>query len=317
MKNLYRSLLIVLMTGIISINAFSTNSCSYLASFNKDVPKDSIAWKKYWGLHGVVGLNVAQVGLWNWAEGGNSNAYGRVFANITLIFKKNKHSWETNLDTEYGLSYTPEFDHWKWRKPYDKINFSTKYGWEFHKTWYLTILGGYKSQYANGYEYPDSSRHVISQWASPSYTDISVGIDWKPNSIFSIYFSPVAGRVTTCMDSLLRSRYLGTVLDKPFVATLGMALKAGVNWSPKKAPEFKLISTISLYTPYTDPDQKFGNIDVNWDLSISYQFLKVMNVSLGTSLKYLNKTLIEDKKGHKAPRVQFKEVVGLGIGYTF
>ena len=59
-------------------------------------------------------------------------------------------------------------------------------------------------------------------------------------------------------------------------------------------------------------------MDVDWDFSISYQFLKVLNVSLGTSLKYYNSVLIPDKDGNNPKaRVQFKSILGLGIGYSF
>jgi hypothetical protein len=44
----------------------------------------------------------------------------------------------------------------------------------------------------------------------------------------------------------------------------------------------------------------------------------VLNVSLGTSLKYYDSVMIADKNGENAKqRVQFKSVLGLGIGYSF
>ena len=73
---------------------------------------------------------------------------------------------------------------------------------------------------------------------------------------------------------------------------------------------------------YQDNNQRFGNFDVDWDTSISYQFLKCLNVTLSTSLKYYNGVMIEkfDKEGLSlgaAERVQFKGTLGLGIGYSF
>ncbi|MCQ2279827.1 MAG: hypothetical protein MJZ49_03365, partial [Bacteroidales bacterium] len=100
-------------------------------------------------------------------------------------------------------------------------------------------------------------------------------------------------------------------------AELGASFKAGVNYSPVKG--LKIISTLSLFTPYTK--ENFGNIDVDWDFAISYQFWKVLNVTLSTSLKYYDAVNIEwiDKVGdvHNSPRVQFREIIGLGIGYSF
>jgi hypothetical protein len=61
---------------------------------------------------------------------------------------------------------------------------------------------------------------------------------------------------------------------------------------------------------------------VDWDVAITYNFLKVFSVSLMTSLKYYDKVMIDGPawgkyaEGPRA-RLQFKEVFGLGIGYSF
>ena len=66
------------------------------------------------------------------------------------------------------------------------------------------------------------------------------------------------------------------------------------------------------YVGFQDNNQRFGNFDVDWDTAISYQFLKCLNVTLSTSLKYYNGVKIAD-----AERVQFKGTLGLGVGYSF
>ena len=68
---------------------------------------------------------------------------------------------------------------------------------------------------------------------------------------------------------------------------------------------------------YRDNNRRFGNFDVDWDAAISYQFLKCLNVTLSTSLKYYNGVKIADKNGDSAERVQFKGILGLGVGYSF
>lgn len=304
--------------------------------------------QSYWKCNGIISLNASATGLWNWAAGGNNNITSVAAANVTLLYKKNAIAWESNLDTDFGLTYL-ESDFAPWRKSNDKINFTTKFGWEFHKTWYLTVLGSFKSQYARGYEYGSKNMmKPISGWLSPSYTDVSVGIDWKPNEIFSVYVSPVVGRITSCTLAELeyendegavekfnlRNSFgmekIGETGYKPFMAELGFSARAGVNYT--RIENLKIISTVSLFTPYKkaktalDPEtfrpednfRRFGNFDIDWDFAISYQFLKVLNVTLNTSLKYINGVLIADKKGENpTERVQFKGNLGIGIGYSF
>ena len=305
-----------------------------------------------WDFSGVVGLNASATGLVNWAAGGNNNVNGVAFGKVRLLYSENNLSWETNLNLEYGLSYIDQKAD-PFQKSSDVIDFKTKFGWQFHKAWYLTAAAGFKSQFAFGraYDGTDADDPIISKFLSPSYTDISVGIDWKPNSIFSLYLSPVAGQITTAYvgDALekanpglreqMQDKY-GTwsyekgsnkVIRQNYKAELGLSFKGNINYTYK---DLKIITSVGLFTPYAwdktemfddqnkflgyrDNNRRFGNFDVDWDVAISYQFLKCLNVTLSTSLKYYNGVKIADKEGVLAERVQFKSILGLGVGYSF
>ena len=291
---------------------------------------------KHWKCTGIVGLNAAQTGLFNWAAGGNNNVTGFVYANVTLSYKKNKWTWDSNLDTELGLMYSADYVRYPWRKANDKLNFTTKVGYQMHPQWYLTLLGSFRSQYAPGMDYKkvDAGEELeptlISKWLSPSYTDLALGIEYRPNDIFTIGVYPVAGRMTTCTYEPLRPSYGLPMRDdstfKPVALNMGLRINGGINYTLVK--NLKIISTITLFTPYTarihdeEHGQKFGNFDVDWDVAIAYSFLKVFSVSVMTSLKYYEKVMIDGPawgKYHEGPRarVQFTEVIGVGIGYSF
>ena len=310
-----------------------------------------------WSCTGVVGLNASATGLVNWAAGGNNNVNGVAFGKVRLLYNENDLSWETNLNLEYGLSYIDQKAD-PFQKSSDVIDFKTKFGWQFHKAWYLTAAAGFKSQFAFGkaYDGTDADDPIISKFLSPSYTDISVGIDWKPNSIFSLYLSPVAGQITTAyvgdavekahpgLREQMQDKY-GTwsyekgsnkVIHQNYKAELGLSFKGNINYTYK---DLKVITSVGLFTPYAwdktevfddqdkfigyrDNNRRFGNFDVDWDVAVSYQFLKCLNVTLSTSLKYYNGVKIDklDKEGNPldaAERVQFKSILGLGVGYSF
>ncbi len=317
---------------------------------------------KAWKFSGTVGLNAAATGLVNWAAGGKNNVNGVAYTRLRLLWHKDNFAWDTNLDTEYGLSWIDQEED-PLQKSSDKLNFSTKFGWEFHKSWYLTALAGFQSQYAPGRNYANGYDEIISKWLAPSYTDISVGIDWKPNDIFSLYLSPIAGRITTAyVSDAVNEKYsaeyaaemgvaeyslrenlhkkFGTyyyddnnqLQYRNFKAEFGLSFKGAINYKYK---DLTIGTTLGLFTPYAwdktevdedyfqyrDHNRRFGNFDVDWDVAISYQFLKVLNVTLSTSMKYYNGVLIdkiaEDGTISQAERVQFKSILGLGIGYSF
>jgi len=314
---------------------------------------------KAWKFSGVTGLNAAATGLSNWAAGGNNNVNGVVYGRLRLLYHKNKFAWDSDLDAEFGMSYIDQaYD--KVQKSSDHIKINTKLGYEIAKGWYATGLVGFNTQFALGRKYTGTAdpNPIISKALAPAYTDVSVGIDWKPNDIFSVYISPVAGRFTTVsvsnsVNNEYRYLYEGTGMDlrqdlkekysvwkydsnnqKDYSidtrTELGFSVKGDVNY---KFKDLKVISTLGLYTPYAwdkkqivdengnfvgyrDNNRRFGNFDVDWDVALSYNFLKYLQVTLSTSLKYYNGVKIE-KDGVSTERVQLKTVLGVGVGYSF
>lgn len=314
---------------------------------------------EHWKFSGSTGLNAAATGLVNWAAGGNNNVNGVVYGRLRLLYHKDKIAWDTNLDLEYGLSYIDQNSD-KVQKSSDKINFSTKLGYEFAENWYATGLVGFNTQFALGrsYEGKDDDNPIISKFMAPAYTDVSVGVDWRPNDIFSVYVSPVAGRFTTVsvseslnkeynhlypvqnggLEQVLKDKYgvwkyndnNERNYDMTTRAELGFSLKSAINYKHK---DFKVTTTLGLYTPYAydkvevgknehgiamyrDNNRRFGNIDVDWDVALSYQFLKFLQVSLSTSMKYHNGVRIE-KDGYACERIQLQSILGVGVGYVF
>ena len=337
--------------------------------------------EKAWKFDGVVGLNAAATGLVNWAAGGNNNVNGVAYAKLHLLYHKDAIAWETNFDTDFGLSYIEQPED-PFQKSSDNIKLATKFGWEFKESWYLTALGSFQSQYALGRSYEAGYNPAISKWLAPSYTDISVGIDWKKSvngADFSVYLSPIAGRISTAwvsnaMNTKINNEYAaefgalgaydfrndlqqrygtytydktsGDKIYRDFRAELGLSLKGAIAY---KYENLTLSTTLGLFTPYqgkgfdlkalydaangegawdaqadadkyfqySNNNRQFGHFDVDWDVAVSYQFLKVLNVTLSTSMKYYPGVLIANKNGDLKERVQFKSVLGLGIGYSF
>lgn len=323
------------------------------AAAAKDDLKKVDTGEKLWKVSGVTGLNAAATGMVNWAAGGNNNVNGVIYGRVRFLYHKDKLAWDTNFDAEFGETYIDQ-EKDKLQKSSDKIKLNSKLGYEFAKHWYATALVGFNTQFALGrsYEGKDDLNPVISKFMAPAYTDVSVGIDWKPNDIFSVYVSPVAGRFTTVsvskalndkyaqggvgLDQVLKEKYAvwkynddnTKNFDMSTRAELGLSLKGAVNYSYK---DMKLTSTLGLYSPYAwdktivpetgryrDNNRRFGNFDVDWDVALAYQFMKCLQVTFSTSLKYYNGVMIADKDGNNpTERVQFKTILGVGVGYNF
>lgn len=339
---------------------------------------DTITTPKPWKFDGIIGLNATGTGLVNWSGGGKNTVCALTFAKLHLRYYKDALAWETDLDTDFGLTWTQQ-DEDRWKKSADNIKLNTKFGWEFKPDWFLTIWGEFQSQYAVGRDMKKGYDPPISKFLAPSYTYFSIGFDWKKNvngCDFSVYMSPISMQVTTAYVSdkmndyytkehremmsedteydfrrALQTKYstYKVVLDANGFPQIewhnarveaGLALKGTLAY---KYDNMTLRSTLLLFTPYqgrgydvkeayekahpgetwnyplrySNMNRQFGYFDVDWDTSLSYQFAKVLNVTLSTCLKYFNGTLIADSNGVEKERVQFKAVVGIGLGYSF
>lgn len=280
------------------------------AVFSQDAKDNTSEEAKVWTLKGNTGLNLSQTSLTNWSAGGDNSVSGNAYLNGDLIYSKDKWEWVNNLILEYGLTNTKVNGT---QKSADRIEFSTKLGFKASDKWFYTALGDFKSQFAKGYNYPNKE-DFISKFMAPAFSNVALGMDYKPNERFSVFLSPASGKFTFVQDDSLSAKgAFGVDPGDKFKAEFGAYVKAQGEQTIMENVTAK--SDVSFFTAY---DKSFGNIDIEWNLLISMKINKYLNASINTSLKYDDDIKYVDTKGNtRGPRVQFKEILGVGIGVTF
>lgn len=308
--------------------------------FGKPVEeKDSINWRK----GGVFALNVSQGSMQNWAAGGDDfsmslGAAASLFAN----YADSLNSWDNNLDLAFGYLNTTSLGT---RKSDDKLSFYSKYGYRFSKKWFYSAMLNFRSQFANGYLYPDDST-VVSHFMAPAYILISVGFNYKPADYFSVFVSPVTSRFVIVNDQHLAD--LGsygvdsaTYIYHDSTRTLQKrGKKMRYEFGPYVSAQFnkEIMKNITwnarldLYSNYLKNPQ---NIDVYVTSLFTFKVNKFITASLSTDLIYDDDVkFITYKKNpdgsvkqdpitgdkyilKQGARTQFKEQIGLGFAYQF
>lgn len=271
---------------------------------------DTIAPKK-WKLSGSVGINFNQTSLSNWSAGGDNAVAGNALLNAAADYKSGSWLWQNTLALEYGLTYTKSNNT---QKTTDRIELGTQLGYSTDNKWYYTAMANFKTQFYKGYNYPDRSQY-ISKFMAPGYMNISVGIEYRPeDKFYSFYYSPLAAKLTFVQDDKLSDDgAFGVDPGDKFRAELGSYLKAKLQKDIME--NVKIITDANFFTPY---DKSFGNIDVEWNFLLSMKINKYLNASLNTTLLYDNDVKYINKEGNaEGARVQFKEIIGIGIGYNF
>lgn len=262
-----------------------------------------------WVLKGVVGLNLSQTAMSNWAAGGENSVAGNAYLNSSLIHKRGNWLWITNLAMDYGLAKNKSEGV---RKNTDKIELSIQLGYTTDNVWFYTLAGNLNTQFSKGYNYPDKE-HYISDFFAPAYSNMALGGEYRPQSNYSVMLSPASMKMTFVQDDYLSSLgAFGVDAGKHFRIEPGAYLKARAELEVME--NVNVITSADLFTPY---NSDFGNVDVNWDVLISLKVNKYLSATINTTLKYDDDVPTFNKGGiRRGPKVQFKEVLGIGVAYN-
>jgi hypothetical protein len=271
-----------------------------------------------WKTGGFMAVNFNQMNFDNWAGGGVNAVSVTTLGNLFFNYKKGKVSWANNIDLAYGMIQNKGQG---LRKNEDKIDYLTKFGYTSPvKNVNYAILANFKSQFAPSYSYNDKNEKspMISKFMSPAFVLASLGIDWKPKPYLSFYISPATGKFTivSISDTRIKTAFAvdsNKTVRSEFGALMNIFFQKdvykNVNW----------LSRVSLFNNYTDKNTaNRKNIDVNFENMITTKLGKYVTASLFLNWIYDDDILIsydENDASKKGPRLQFKEVFGVGFSY--
>jgi hypothetical protein len=271
------------------------------------LPDDSVkSWKK----GGVVDLSLSQASFNNWSAGGENSLAVKGLMSIYANYKRGKSSWDNMLDIGYGLLNEGD----KQVKTDDKIDLSSKYGRMLSKHWYYAAFFNFKTQFAPGYDYPNDSV-AISKSFAPAYVVLAMGIDYKPVSNFTGYVAPVTGKLTIVNDKALSdSGAYGVNKGEVFKTEFGGYVRLVYNQDLMKK-SVSVLSKLDLFSNYLCNPQ---NIDVSWENIINFKVNKFISANISTQIAYDDDVKITDSEGKTSgPKLQFKEILGIGFNYKF
>lgn len=274
-------------------------------AFAQEEKKDTL-----WTRSGNTTLNFSQVSLNNWAAGGKSSMSGVIMVNYAANYKRDKLSWDNTFDFRYGFLKEEDMD---LRKSDDKIDISSKLGVEAKKNWYYSALLNFKSQFASGYNYPDTD-NAISKFMAPGYLNLGLGMDYKTDG-FSLMMAPVSGKFTFVTDDDLSDEgAFGVEEGKKVRSELGATVKAQLKKDIMK--NVTLDTKVDFFSNYLDQPK---NIDIDWTFKIIMKVNDYLSANLITQMIYDNDVKIqgEDPESSPAPALQFMESFGAGLTFKF
>ncbi len=270
----------------------------------------------YWRHSGKVALNFSQVGLSNWTGGGDpSMSFNGIF-NYTFKFERDPHLWQNMLDAGYGAQRIGGKEE-PFKKSDDKFVFISRYGYKIKGKWYASVLSDFRTQFYNGYSYDNDTSIYISTFMAPAYWKLGLGITYShkfsEEESVSFTFSPLDGRTTFVLDDELSGQgAFGVDPGQKTEFHAGMDLTMAFNKELVK--NVTLTTTLGLFSRYED----LAVVDVNWDMAIWFKINEFLSANISTQLIYNQDIEFTNPDGTTyGSAVQFKEVLGIGIVYSF
>lgn len=261
----------------------------------------------FWTTSLLSQLNFTQTSFTNWAAGGNSSFSLAGYVDGKANYAKNKLIFENRLQLGYGFLKT--FGDIT-KKSDDRLILDMKFGYKAADNLYFSVVYGLNTQMSNGFKYTASDTTLVSKFAAPLNTNLALGIEYKPFTWISFNVAPLTGGVVVVVPEMLRTIY-GNAVDQMVRWEFGAQIK--MNLAKEIAKNVKVTTDLTLFSDYINNPQ---NIDVKWDFSLNMKVNKWWSANIRTNLIYDDDIKIADADGHKAARLQFKEVLGIGLTYT-
>ncbi len=303
MKRILGLLAIVFIS--VQLNAQDASVKEMQAASNKTVAATADTSKKPnkngW-IHGAnFTFGLTQIGNKNWiAAGGDEFSLSAAASlNAYAIRKWGRQTWENGLDVNYGIVNTTTLGV---RKVNDRLDLSSKYSY-MPKKWTkttLTLLGQLRSQLTSGYEYDylgTTEKRRNSGFFAPAYIIVSPGVEWKPNSWFSLFGSPLAARWVIVSNGPYSYAGQGGIFNGQVETPL--ATLYGVDPAKENRGEFgafvtatvkkdifkntSYYSKLDLYSNYLKSPQ---NVDVFWTNQFKVRLTKWLNVNYQLDMLY-------------------------------
>jgi len=291
-RSIFTLSLIIITTGTSTAQDATVKGLQ--AAAGKEVKSaDSNGWRR----SGTLIININQGSLSNWAAGGEQNTFGvNAIINYGINYRKGRNTWDNYFDGAIGFQQATSFN--RFRKTDDRIDITSKYGYQLSKKWYAAALMNFNSQSLRGFDY--SSNTKISNFLAPGKLLLSVGLDWRPNKDLSIFISPLTTRWIFKRDPSFFA------IDKFGVPAMNKTYNEIGAYTTIKYT--KAIAKWATYTGRLDLFSNYKRKPQNIDLLMTNLLAMNFNKWLGTTISL---DVIYDDDIIK--RTQVKEILGIGL----
>lgn len=309
------------------VNAYSQPNRLY---FKKVSENDEPLWSQ----SNRAGVDINEVAFVNWNSGGTNSISALFTINSLLKYKFRHFIWDNEFSARYGINGQQDQ---KLRKTDDLFEIRSNLGFRKNKTtnWYYSARFSMKSQFSNGYNYPNTSS-PISKFMAPGYLFLGGGSEYGTNiERLSFYLSPLTLKATFVLDEELSNAGAFGVIPAEYdddgnVIKEGERLRQELGILITNSFETSLFDNIyvkNFLSLYTDYINDFGNVDIDWEVVFDFKVNDYVKATLGSHLRYDNdvktqEEIIDSETDEivlieRGASIQWKQHLGVGVVVNF
>ncbi|MCV6631097.1 MAG: DUF3078 domain-containing protein [Flavobacteriaceae bacterium] len=285
----------------------------------------------FWKKNNNLAVQINESTFSNWNAGGNNSVAALAVLQFQRKYLFRFIQWENTLSMRYGVNVQ---ENEKYKKTDDELRFVSTLGYrqDTISNWYYSVKLNFRTQFTHGYKYPNREK-IISSIMAPGYLFLGAGTAYSlDKKAFNFYFSPVTLKSTFVLRQELADAGAFGV-QKAVYDEAGNRIQKGRNmdaefgilvtntWKKELFKNIQLNHRINLYSDYLE---RFGNVDIDWELQLQFLINKYFKANLGAHLIYDDDVRFEVVKNAQGTITdngfaiaQFKQNLGIGLSYDF
>jgi Protein of unknown function (DUF3078) len=251
--------------------------------------------QKTWLPSGVAGLNLSQLALENWSQGGEEALAFTLYSNFGLDYFSNPWSFTNKLKLAFGRTKLGSNDFRTTENEFFLENLLI-----YDVGWFANpfISNTVRTVITKGYDYSGDEAVQISDIFDPGYINQSIGLAYKVSESFST-------RLGVGFQETITSKFRQYTDPDNFEDTFKFdtGIESVSNLILKLDDDLLYTSELRLFGIFDQLDVW----DVRWDNIVTAQITKLVNVNFNVLLIY---------DVDQIAKTQLKEALQIGITYT-
>lgn len=305
-----------------------------IKSINKNISSpDTLSVKKIfvkiikpkWIFGGAVRLDLSQVGTYQWSQGGDP--YMSFLGEVKLFanYKNNRIGWDSRGLWRYGMIRQGRLENdpnVHIRPNEDRMELSSKYGYNIFKKYYITQDVDLKTQMGPSYDWSEDVRGDLeTDFMSPAFLTFSLGLDYKPDNETSLLLAPITVKSTIVLSDMakIKERYN---VDTTKNSREEFGARFMGRYKFKIFDNIQINNRLELFSNYLSNPQ---NVDVNWEFSTIFPVNDFIKATLLINFIYDDDTYVPkfklDNNGnvvkYEGKGGQLREMMTIGFFMEF